>query len=1043
MGSSQSIPSTSEITDAPFNVSDVKEYTASTKNGPKTKSMDQTNPISVTLEDGSVTDSDASSVSTESDYSSDEEEEDEYLYERRTILEEARKLRETAGYYYHPEAPVVSDATACARCFFSRYSAPVSDPDEVEAEEERMLIFADAKNLKEIAVWHMQPEKKVESLDATAFGRNYFTRASAPEFEDDVEEERALILQEMKQLKTTAEWYMHPEKPVVLTFPGGRNYFSRPSALMNEEDEERRLILEEMKQLKTCAEWYMHPEAPVRSDATACGRNFFSRASAPVNEDEQQKELVLEEMKQLKTTAEWYMHPEKPVAVDSTACGRNFFTRPSAQTNEDEEKDSDERDRILKEMKDLKTAAEWYMHPEKPVAVDPTACGRNYFSRPSAPEYDGDDMDERVRILEEMKELKTAAEWYMQPEKPVNVDPTTFGRNYFSRPSVPVQYEDDDEREQILQEMKELKTTADWYLHPEKPVEVDPATRARNYFTRPSSEEVEDDDINEERKRVMEDVNALKTTAEWYMHPEKPVSADASSRGRNFFTRPSALDDDAGCVSWVDSTNEVHLSLDFESNFTDEMEEERKRVLAEASQLKEAASWYLEPEKPIAVDPTVFGRNYFSRPSAPEQEDVEDIEERELILSEVNELKMVADWYRSPEKEVTVYATVCGRNFFTRPSAPVMDEEEAEEREEILADAAELLKVAKWYMHPEKPVTVYATACGRNFFSRPSAQEDEDSEERSRILDEAKQLKEVAGWYADPSQPVKSDGFATARNYFSRPSGPEYTDDQEERDQVLREAHELKEVAGWYLNPEQKVKSDAFVSARNYFTRLSAPEQVAEDKEECQQILAEAKELKEIASWYLEPEKPISVDPASFGRNYFNRLSAEQVSEENQEEERTGILSDAKELKKLAVDYLHPEKPVDSSSINCARNYFDRPSGTGHADHIHTQGHSNRPNFNGDYVEQGYDFHDDYAQHEHQHHDCDVSQQSYQSHGDHFDMDEDLHGFRDSINAFRDSVVGAHDSHHIPIIKEEDDGKEGNLSRSPSSVMLFDEQAAV
>ena len=75
MGSSQSIPSTSEITDAPINVSNVKEYTASTKNGPKTKSMDQTNPISVTIEEESIADSDVSIVSTESDYSSDEEEE--------------------------------------------------------------------------------------------------------------------------------------------------------------------------------------------------------------------------------------------------------------------------------------------------------------------------------------------------------------------------------------------------------------------------------------------------------------------------------------------------------------------------------------------------------------------------------------------------------------------------------------------------------------------------------------------------------------------------------------------------------------------------------------------------------------------------------------------------------------------------------------------------------------------------------------------------------------------------------------------------------
>jgi hypothetical protein len=96
------------------------------------------------------------------------------------------------------------------------------------------------------------------------------------------------------------------------------------------------------------------------------------------------------------------------------------------------------------------------------------------------------------------------------------------------------------------------------------------------------------------------------------------------------------------------------------------MEEERKFILAEANQLKEVASWYLQPEKPIAIDSTLFGRNYFSRASAPEQEDVEDIEERELILAEVNELRMVAEWYQHPEKEVTVYATASGRNYFDR-----------------------------------------------------------------------------------------------------------------------------------------------------------------------------------------------------------------------------------------------------------------------------------------------------------------------------------------------------------------------------------------
>merc|ERR1711937_987849 len=110
-------------------------------------------------------------------------------------------------------------------------------------------------------------------------------------------------------------------------------------------------------------------------------------------------------------------------------------------------------------------------------------------------------------------------------------------------------------------------------------------------------------------------------------------------------------------------------------------------------------------------------------------------------------------------------------------------------------------------------------------------------EERLRILEDAKQLKEVAGWYANPHEPVKSDGFATARNYFTRASASEYEEDAEERDQVLAEAKELREVAGWYANPEQPVKSDGFASARNYFTRSSAPEQEEDDAEECKKIL--------------------------------------------------------------------------------------------------------------------------------------------------------------------------------------------------------------
>ena len=75
MGSSQSVPSTPEITYDSSRVSNVKEYKASTMNGPKTKPMEETNQISVTTEKYY---SDSSVVSAESDYSSDEDEDFEF-----------------------------------------------------------------------------------------------------------------------------------------------------------------------------------------------------------------------------------------------------------------------------------------------------------------------------------------------------------------------------------------------------------------------------------------------------------------------------------------------------------------------------------------------------------------------------------------------------------------------------------------------------------------------------------------------------------------------------------------------------------------------------------------------------------------------------------------------------------------------------------------------------------------------------------------------------------------------------------------------------
>ena len=86
MGASQSIPSTSEITDAARRFSKDEEHSASTKNGPKTKPT-ETNLISVTTDSAAVvqakeTDDDNNNslvVSAESDcYSSDEDEDFEF-----------------------------------------------------------------------------------------------------------------------------------------------------------------------------------------------------------------------------------------------------------------------------------------------------------------------------------------------------------------------------------------------------------------------------------------------------------------------------------------------------------------------------------------------------------------------------------------------------------------------------------------------------------------------------------------------------------------------------------------------------------------------------------------------------------------------------------------------------------------------------------------------------------------------------------------------------------------------------------------------------
>ena len=332
---------------------------------------------------------------------------------------------------------------------------------------------------------------------------------------------------------------------------------------------------------------------------------------------------------------------------------------------------------------------------------------------------------------------------------------------------------------------------------------------------------------------------------------------------------------------------------------------ERRHILADARALKILSMVYLHPEKKAfnawsmkeGTDPTVFGRNYFNRPSAPETEDDEFADERAEILEEAAALKKLAMDFLHPELGVKAEdATLFGRNYFGRISSPEVESwDEAEERVHILVDAASLKQLAIDYMHPEVGVKAEdATLLGRE------TEDVEFANERAAVLAEMAALKKLAIDYMHPEAGVKtSDASLFGRNYFNRPSAPE-TEDFEvanERTAVLAEMAALKKLAVDNMHPEIVVTSTCGGASfgRNYFFRYSAPEtEDFEVAEERTRVLAEAAALEKLAIDYMHPEIAFvaTVDGAVYGRNFFTRFAA-PVPEDD-------ILDDSG-LKSLAV----------------------------------------------------------------------------------------------------------------------------------------------
>jgi len=211
------------------------------------------------------------------------------------------------------------------------------------------------------------------------------------------------------------------------------------------------------------------------------------------------------------------------------------------------------------------------------------------------------------------------------------------------------------------------------------------------------------------------------------------------------------------------------------------------------------------------------------------------------------------------------------------------------------------------------------------------------------------------------------------------------------------------------MHPEIPVAvTDPSATARCYFDRPSAPEvECVEDAEIRAQVLADMVMMKKAAVDYMHPEIPVVItDPFATARCYFERHSAPEVESFEEAEYRTQVLADMISLKKLAADYMHPELPAAvTDPFATARCYFDR-----HSADVST-----------------------FISH--------VSVMSTEevvrarSDTEQFDLEDDV--FHDMKNKFtrfsRAHSFGVEEESKV-IDKEE----EGHLSRSPSSVMLFD-----
>ena len=262
--------------------------------------------------------------------------------------------------------------------------------------------------------------------------------------------------------------------------------------------------------------------------------------------------------------------------------------------------------------------------------------------------------------------------------------------------------------------------------------------------------------------------------------------------------------------------------------------------------------------------------------------------------------------------------------------------------------------------------------------------------ERAKVLEIAQQQREVARWYLHPEDPVPS------------------TLGGEEMSTLIKEKEQFSIIS----NPPPPLQ------ARCYFDRASsdiiylnevdesAPKGIVDvetidEMQERAECLAAASAMKETVSWYLHPERPVTTN-GNTARCYFDRASAPEPMSKEDADDMAECLAAAAEMKERVSWYHHPSTPLKVDPTASARNYF-QPD----ASQISTR------RLRGESVM------------------------------DQFEM-EGIGGGQASSQAALFASLGAVAIDTSGSIDPDEDGsseKEGNLSRSPSSVMLF-EQAA-